>query len=98
MAGSQNTSRKGQSSGTGSRKSSAGRKPVPADKKVTRRNTARKSAELEQDEMEQTESIWYRYQEEIILMLVLVLSVLLLLSNFHLCGPAGEFINQAALV
>lgn len=96
MAGSQNTSRKGQSSGTGSRKSSAGRKPVPADKKVTRRNTARKSAELEQDEMEQTESIWYRYQEEIILMLVLVLSVLLLLSNFHLCGPAGEFINQAA--
>ncbi len=97
-AGSQSTNRKGQASGNGAKKRPAGQKPEAARSRseTARKQTAKRSAELEQEEELQEESIWHRYQDEMILMLVLVLSVLLLLSNFHLCGPAGDFINQVA--
>ncbi len=39
------------------------------------------------------ESFFAKYKDEISLLITLVFAVILLLSNFHLCGPAGDVIN-----
>lgn len=80
-----NTAKKSSTAKSGgsaaARKTSSGKKTTGSKRTKTTNNIS--------------ESIWFRYRDEIILLGALVLSVLLLLSNFHLCGPVGEFINQA---
>ena len=79
---------------TGSKTKSAGSTTTKKTGNTSRSKSKTSSKKPNTTKNTVTESIWFRYHDEILLLGTLVLSVLLLLSNFHLCGPVGEFINR----
>ena len=78
------TKKEGQTSG---RKSASGSRTV---KKASSQTSGKRKAAAPVRKPEEPDGM----NSEIILMVVLVLSVLLLLSNFNLCGAFGDVISQ----
>ena len=79
---------------TASRNNKGSTNKTKSSQRATRKKTASKKSSNKRQVVEDRGGFWNENKYELIFILISVVSIVLLLSNFHLVGPVGEGLNR----
>jgi len=79
---------------TASRNNKGSTNKTKSSQRATRKKTVSKKSSNKRQVVEDRGGFWNENKYELIFILISVVSIVLLLSNFHLVGPVGEGLNR----